>query len=216
MIFRGYPKIIIASTGRSGSTMLFNAVADSLIMHRLHIAPHTPIANFIKRLSTGYVDRIKTLPEKPYLIIKTHDICDLPPETNYKYIFVYGDSLESALSVEQMVEKKGQQWFSDHQYHLRAFGDHQDLFQKDVLAYQKQLESWLTQSEPNIVCVYYDELWDKSERFSDLLGFKVQLPPQRQRSKKPYKDNVNEQLFKRLDELRIYLKKEYESTIGHD
>jgi len=210
LAFRGYPKIIIASTGRSGSTMLFDAVVDSLIRHRFHLKRDTWISNLIKSIIAGYIDRIEKLSEEPFLVCKTHDKYEGNPDSNCKFVFIYGDPLESARSVEQTVEQEGQQWFLDHQFHLGASGDYEDLFQKDVLAYQNQLESWLTQRNANIVCIDFDDLWRKIQKLSDFLGFEVELPIKCPRRKKPNKDNINEELFKLLRNVRSRLRKEYE------
>lgn len=212
LAFRGYPKIIIASTGRSGSSMLLDAVTDSLIKHRFHTKRGTRISNLIKSIIAGYIDRIEKLSEEPFLVYKTHDIYEGNPDSNCKFIFIYGDPLESALSVQQTVEQEGQQWFLDHQFHLRACGDYADLFQKDVLAYRTQLESWLTQRNANIVCIDFDDLWVKTEELSNFLGFEVELPTKRPRREKSNKDNINESLFNLLRDVRSRLRKEYESN----
>ena len=198
--------------------MLFDAVADSLVSHRFHIKRHTQISNLIKDLSTGYVNRIDKLSEEPFLVCKTHDIYEGRCDSNYKFIFVYGDPLESARSVEQAVKKHGRQWFLEHQFHLRACGDYEDLFQEDVLAYQKQLESWLTQRDANIVCIDFDDLWSETERISNLLGFEVELPRKRPRREKPHKDNIDEKLFEFLRNVRNRLRKEYKlgAELGRD
>lgn len=215
ILFHGCPKIVIASTGRSGSTMLFEAIGDSLVAHRFHVKPDGFFAKEIKSLSMGYVDRISTLPGEPYVICKTHDTYDHPPKTDDKYVFVYGDPLDSAMSVEQVVEKEGLDWFAQHQYHLKASGGYSDLYDKDVLNYQGQIESWLTKGDRNKFCVDYEDLWGASERLSDFLGFSVKLPARRARLNKPEK-KIDVELFEKLRNFKEEMKRKYESSIEHE
>lgn len=210
LAYRGIPRIVIASTGRAGSTMLFDAIAVNLVKQRFRISRKSRISDFLKWFSTGYIDRIENLPDEPYLISKTHDLFSGSWGSGYKFIFIYGDPLESALSVEKMVKNEGQQWFLEHQFHLRANGDYDDLFQKDVLAYQAQLENWLAQRDRNIVCIDFDDLWNNEERLSDLLGFEVELPKKRPRCEKSQISSINEELFEFLRNVKSRLKSEYE------
>lgn len=212
--YLGYPKIVIASTGRAGSTMLFDAVADSLIKHRFHLSRHGRIWGLIKRLSVNYVDRIDTLPKEACLICKTHDTYSNPPRSNSRFVFVYGDPLESAMSVEKVVESEGREWFGLHQYHLKASGAYEQLYSQDVLNYEGQLISWLSEiKNENVFCVDYDDLWDEREELSRFIGFDIDLPERRQRKVKAPSAAINQAVFCRLRELKKKLKREYQSSI---
>jgi hypothetical protein len=208
--FVGCPKIVIASTGRAGSTMLFQAIADSLVQTRFGVSPESSIGKLIKRMCMGYVDRIKSLPSETCVVCKTHDTYENPAKMCAKYIFVYGDPLDSAMSVEQVVEKKGQEWFVLHQFHLKANGEYRDLYNKDVLNYQGQLETWLATTDANVLCIEYDELWSKNELLSKFIGFDIILPVRRPRIDKPKKHSVNEKLFDRLRKVKEKLKADYD------
>lgn len=212
-VFLGGQKIVITSNGRSGSTMLFDAIADSMVKHKFHLKPNTIIAKKIKRLCTGYVDRINKLPNEVCHVCKTHDIYEYLPKSNYKFIFIYGDPLDAAMSVAQEFEKKGQEWFTIYQYHLKANGKYSDLYEKDVLNYQEQLKSWLTQRNNNIMCIDYNDLWDEKESLSKFIGFNVDLPARRPRMDKPANNNINKEFFTKLRELKDSLKNDYRSAI---
>lgn len=209
-------KIVIASTGRSGSTMLFDAIADGLIAERFRVERDGLAAKLIKRLCTGYLDRISTLPSAPCFVCKTHDTYDPPQKGNHKYVFVYGDPLDSAMSVEQMVKKNGLDWFALHQYHLKANGAYSDLYEEDVLNYHGQIESWLRQANnENVFCVDYEDLWSARARLSGFLGFNVELPARRPRLDKPERE-INKDLFDKLRGFKEKMKQEYESLIERD
>jgi hypothetical protein len=208
--FPRQPKIVIASTGRAGSTMLYDAVADSLIKHKFHLRPHGMFARMIKRWCSNFVLRISSLSKETSLVCKTHDIFESPPDFECKYIFLYADPLESAKSVGQF-DPAG---FSRHQFHLRGSGDFSELYRKDVLNYQGQLESWLTQVREDIICIDYNDLWDEKKRLSKFLGFDVELPPRRSRKPKAENTNINTGLFMQLRELKHRLKVQYLSSLS--
>lgn len=193
--------------------MLFVAIADSLIADRFRAGPGGFVANSIKRLCAGYVDRISELSNAPCFVCKTHDAYENPPKGNHKYVFVYGDPLDSAMSVEQVVKENGLDWFALHQYHLKANGSYSDLYEKDVLNYRGQIESWLKQgNNKNVFCVDYEDLWDEKARLSNFLGINVELPARRPRVDKPGRE-INKDLFDKLRDFKEKMKQEYESLI---
>lgn len=213
LVFRGYPKIVVASTGRAGSTILYEAIADSLIKHRFPKNPNGAFARMIRRWCANFVVRISALPQVRYFVCKTHDVFDSPPDIECKYVFIYGDPLESAMSVQQVVESEGQAWFDIHQFHLRGNGQYSELYEKDVLNYQGQLESWLMPARENVICIDFDDLWDEVGRLSGFLGFSVDLPSKRSRKPKSPGDNINVELFMRLRNLKGRLKEQYLSSL---
>jgi hypothetical protein len=189
--------------------MLFEAIAFAFVEHRFHVSRTTVMGQMLQKLCTGYVDRIANVPDAPYVICKTHDTCEgLSPE-DCKYVFVYGDPLDSAASVKRKIESAGLEWFRLHQRHLRGVGDHHDLYKKDVLNYRGQLESWLARKDRRIICIDYDDLWDERERLSNFLGFDVVLPQRLPRQGKPDKTDVDMQLFAELRDLKQLMKKNY-------
>lgn len=206
-------KIIVASNGRAGSTMLYNAIADGFVRKKFKISAKSILGGVIKKLSIGYVDSVKDLKGEKCVIIKTHNVYEnIDNNYKYKFIFVYSDPLESAFSVDLMVKQKGIGWFYKHQNNLNASGDYSDLYKEDVLNYERQMKSWMSQNRNNIMCVAYEDLWDKIGLLSDFLGFKVELPVKRERAKKK-KDvkDINLKMFEELKKLRVLLKKKHDS-----
>jgi hypothetical protein len=140
----------------------------------------------------------------------THDLFVSPPAGHYKYIFVFADPLDSAMSVDKMVEENGESWFRSHQDHLRAVGEYRDLYTRDVLNYEGQLESWLGLRRDDVFCVEYEDLWERTDGLSSFLGFELVLPPRRPRQATPAVERGDLSLFERLRELKESMKSAYE------
>ena len=105
------------------------------------------------------------------------------------------------MSVEKMVEMHGRFWFDTHQFHLQASGDYENLYQKDVLNYERQIISWLGNSEQKVFGIQFEEIWDRVDEISEYLGFKIILPDKRERKKKPSDIKYNMKLFTHLRSL---------------
>lgn len=198
-VFNGNGRIVVASTGRAGSTMVFNSVARSLIRHRFRLDPDRGVGRNLWRVCAGFAPRLADL-NTPYpLVAKTHDLYEDPPaDKDTRFIFVHGDPLESALSVRRRVDQFGESWFRQHQLHLRAEGDLSNIFQEDVLNYEAQMRSWLLCDDPRVFCVELDALWDYQDALSSHIGFTLELEPRRTRSEKSEAVSVNHALFERL------------------
>lgn len=204
-LFSGQRPIVIASTGRSGSTMLTTALAQSLVSSRFSKLPRSLEALLIG-LSQGYVDRLHQVQQKKSPILKTHDIYDERYRDHAKYIFVYGDPLDCATSVYSIGEKRGRHWIEEHIFHLAGRGSPLDLFDIDVLNYEQQIASWGAASDA--LLLHYEDLWDRADEISKFVGFRVSLPKRRWRTEKQQPDSYNIELFERLLRLSDTLRTE--------
>jgi hypothetical protein len=194
-VFNNIPKIVIASTGRAGSTLLTEAIADAFIIKRYSWLPNG-LKRWLRKQSLVYVDRLSHIDSHTAPVIKTHD---LPLERcghNIKYIFVYGNPLDSALSVEAQMRVHGRIWGEEHIYHLRGSGEPEYLLEADVLNYEKQMESWC--SSEDVYIVHYDDLWDAVPSMSDFTNLPIDLPQRKQRKKTDNPAHFNRGLFDRL------------------
>lgn len=198
VLFGGFFPVVVASTGRSGSTMLANAVAASLIKTKFHAFP-TSLHDYIKRFSIAYLDRITDIDQFAAPILKTHDLFRKEFSDKAKFIFVYGDPLESAQSVEQMKKKRGSIWVEEHIYHLVGNGTPHDIFTEDVLNYECQMRLW--GEAKGAFLIHYDDIWNKNTQLSRFLGFDVELPKKRARSLKGEPLSYNKALFDRLKKM---------------
>jgi hypothetical protein len=200
LIFRNQPKLIITSSGRSGSTMVFNAVIEGIIINKFGSTYMKLFGSFTRDFISIYLKNLSEINSFHYIVYKNHEPYFLKYNnlTNHLYLFVYGDPLESALSVEAIVQKKGLNWFLEHQANLSGEGSYEDLYNKDILNYENIINSWLNSSESNILCIDYDDLWRNENNISNFLGFKVKLPHKKKRINKNVRE-INKELF---DELR--------------
>jgi hypothetical protein len=209
--------IVVASTGRSGSTLLVEALVESLIRSKFPWLTSEMMKRLIRRLSNGFADRLSDVAEMSCPVIKTHDVLDIVLPTEWKVIFIFGDPLESARSVERIAVERGYWWFEHHLYRLRSKGRLQDLFHADVLNYESQIRSWCDPQLPNVLLVPYDRLWDSVRGISEFVGFPVVLPKRMERARKVGNRPYDERLFERLKQVEgeaIHAAEQRSQSIG--
>lgn len=200
VIFSEKKPIIIASTGRSGSSLLFRSVVEGYIKRRrptlARLFPKT-----MRKLAGAFIARLDDIESMARPVGKTHDLFTDACASNATVIFIYGDPLESALSVENQVKKNGASWFDHHVFHLRSRGRSSDLYQADVLNYRNQMDSWVTTKRENVLVLHYDQLWEMKNEISHFLGFEVSIPLRRQRSAKSLPNEYSLAMFDSLRKL---------------
>lgn len=204
--------IVVASTGRAGSTLLVNAISEAYINNYFKEYPAF-FKNQMANLTTSYANQLleSDISMSGAPILKTHDLDRLDKQIELKKVFIFTDPLDSALSVMEQIKQKGSSWGKRHLFHLQSSGNLSDLFQVDILNYEIILDSW---KKSNAFIVHYDDLWSRVDCLSDYLQFDVVLPSRKPRKviKKP--NNINTILFDDLqkicDECRDFsLKKEF-------
>lgn len=205
MLFYGVKPIVVASNGRSGSTLLFDAIAQGLIAHRFQVDPESRLKGFLNKHVKKYIDRLSDIEKTRSPVLKTHDLFDTRYADAARYVYIYGDPMEAAQSVEAMVMENGKVWLDAHLYHLCSSGKLEDLYQKDILNYERQLTSWLPREGDNVFVVQYDELWDRADELSRFLGFRVCLPMRQSRAIKVPPAKYDAAMFAHLrDVMRRY------------
>lgn len=197
-------KIVVASSGRSGSTLLYRAITEGFVQQQFPKLAKTPLYQSLCRSSKAFAVSLTQVATHPRPILKTHAPFDPAFQNDARYLFVFGDPLESALSVRQMAQKEGPEWFTQHLVHLHGEGEFSQLLQADVLNYQQQLESWANADPQQVMLVHYDDLWAKQQALSDFVGFHIPLPARRERKKKSLDLPINQPLF---EELRALMRK---------
>lgn len=195
--------IVVASSGRSGSTMLTISITQSLIEQRFKVAPLW-VKRWLVPRSNVFISRLSASRLQSFPVIKTHDLRD-NAGIQAKYIFVYGDPLESALSAHDMGKKIGVTWTDEHIYNLHGHGTPFEILDRDVLNYEGQLKSW--GSAEDVFIVHFEDLWNKTAELSAFVGFPVQLPQKRDRTVKNNLQPYNKELFSRLKNLEGALRK---------
>ncbi|MGI9201744.1 MAG: hypothetical protein ACR2QL_11835, partial [Woeseiaceae bacterium] len=205
IFFSGTQPVVIASSGRAGSTLLFEAVASSATAERFAFLPKV-LRGYLQRIASETLVRISDIESLNAPFLKTHDLFRPEFANSAKYIFVFGQPLEAAKSVALMGEKHGSAWIEEHIYHLAGQGVPYEVLDKDVLNYEAQLKSW--GNAEGVFVVHYDDLWDKSEDLSQFLGFDLALPARRDRTQKQLPSSTNEALFDRLEHIEQELRAE--------
>ena len=195
-LFSTKGRIIVASTGRSGSTLLYDAIVNSYLRKNrftksLHLGNY-----YIKKILSGYIADASEISRLSPLIAKTHSFYSMGCECNNRIVFIFGNALESAISVSYMCKINGNSWGQQHLKHLSSEKNLDDLFMKDILNYEAILKSWM--SVPGVFLIHYDDLWRFSAQLSKFIGFKVDLPVRKSRADKEFPAILNKDLFERL------------------
>lgn len=198
VVFLSPKPVVVSSTGRAGSTMLFDALRLGFIRSRYGVDESSLIGSFLLKLSSVYSDRLSDVAGSPFPVHKTHALYDPKYRDMARYVFIYGDPLESAQSVELMMRKEGMEWFEKHLDHLESSGAFPELYQRDILRFEDQLRSWMGVSRESVFVVSYEDLWDKQAEIARFVGFDFVLPDRRPRTKKEAPENYNTELFDRL------------------
>lgn len=195
--------IVVSSSGRSGSTLLCEAIAKDYINHHLGLKPRSFIGGWLSIFARCFVDRLEQVKSTKSPVQKTHALFETEYLDDARYIFVYGLPLDSALSVRQVTQKRGGRWFEKHLFHLQSDSqpDVRNVLLEDILNYEKQLRTWLSTKHPNVMPIYYEDLWDKQNEISEFVGFPVSLPERVPRADKTMVSEYNSVLFDRLSDL---------------
>ena len=173
-----YPPIIVASMGRSGSTLIYDAVRHSRAERW-----GKPFSGLAARIMSDTAWDLQHESFRNGVVYKTHGLAyELPAGSNAKVIFLFGPASDSALSVLACREKYGDEWIQEHLEHLRANGSFEEIGEKDVLRFADQLDGWTGQHDAKRLILHYDAIWDHQELISEFCGFPVNLPARRPRS----------------------------------
>lgn len=173
-----WPPILCASMGRSGSTLVFNAVRRGQAKARFHSDDRLPL-----QLVTSDAWRPSQVNFHQGVVYKTHAPAgEMPATFGGKVVFVFGLPSEAALSVLRCREVLGESWIKTHFFHLASLGTISDLTEWDVLGYERQIVSWRESNAGPRIMIRYESLWEKQPELEAFLGFPVSLPPKRIRS----------------------------------
>ncbi|MBT8474502.1 MAG: hypothetical protein HKO95_06020 [Rhodobacteraceae bacterium] len=170
------PGIIVASIGRSGSTLLYRSVAEAMSMARF------------SRIRGRVFDEAWDLADSTLLrgtVYKTHDHpAALAGRQDLRSLFVFGQPSDIARSVVNQRATHGDAWVAEHLAHMHADGPYEALFERDVLRLESQLDAWSTFTASPVLCVRYEALWDALDEIRAFTGLPVELPERRERESK--------------------------------
>lgn len=193
--FRSHKPILVASMGRSGSTLCWRAISEALVINKFGAAGSLFRKYLAKRIRSEAWD-LRTDRIFPGRVYKTHALADeLPSDFDGRIVFLFGCASDAALSVVSCRQRYGEDWVSEHFQHLRAIGSFDELGNYDVLQFEKQIETWTNLEGHNIICLRYEKLWDNVSALSEFLGFNVELPERRIRTTHNLQNLHNSDLF---------------------
>ena len=182
------PKIIVASMGRCGSSIVHDAISRAVADR---ILPGFKYRQSI--ISDVAWEPLETIFQNG-LVYKTHAF---PEEfkhvKNVKFIFVYGPASDSAISILSCKYRKSSDWIKEHLKNLRANGPIEDIVHTDVARFKEQIEKWT--SHENTFPIEYSSLWKRQKEMENFLGFKIDLPLRRNRE--------STKLVSKVDQLKI-------------
>lgn len=165
--------IIVASSGRAGSTMLFHSVLKSKYRCKVNRKyAQRPLFHLhqLAGIKTGRV-------------YKTHLLYDRLKDLDADIIFVYDDYGSTLSSFAGCIDKFGIPWAQQHIRNLESkCTDPSQLGLEDILNYEQQLKQYVLQNVPargSLVAIPYEYLWKVD--LTKLLGFPIKLPKHRPR-----------------------------------
>jgi hypothetical protein len=166
------PPTIVASMGRSGSTLVYNAIVDGIAGARFSY-----LGYFGRRLVGGEAWNLDLAILANGTVYKTHDFpYRVTSGDRTKAIFLYRRPSDTILSLYRCMERDGRGWIDAHFVHLHASGRFEDLLTRDVLRYEEQISSWLNADNVEVLGLRYETLWDHADLISEFLGVEIVLP----------------------------------------
>ena len=174
--------LLVASLGRSGSTMLFRALSAASIkvgVRRVKRVMARAVRSHLWRLDPDIMEQ--------GIIYKTHDV---PPKDkridSLKCVYLFADPYDVIPSVVRKTETSGCGWLKRHADHLGGELDSvKELFEGDVLDLEGNFDAWTSVEHCDLFAVRYDSVWDYQAKLSEFVGFTVELPPRRARKSSP-------------------------------
>lgn len=152
--------IIVASMGRCGSTMVYNAIHSHGFKNTTFLTSFKDCFIF----ANGSV-------------YKTHDY---PPKylpCNVKLIYMFGNPMDIVTSTNNKINW----WGKTHHKHIGSdlFRENDDLFIKDTLQLYKHYKSWYRPQRFTFLSIKYEALFCRNNReiLNEFVGFDLQLPP---------------------------------------
>lgn len=177
LLLRRDPAIFVASIGRSGSTMVFEALNSARGQY-----------------SRLFREDISTRDLRPSLVYKTHDFPESAPrDGSIKVVFLFGSASDSVRSAIQR-DAREPGFLSQHLIHLKSDMNPADVTTHDVMRIADQLDAWSTCKGLEVLGLRFETVWDHEDALRDFTGLDVTLPPRRNRQSKPLAPDVEAQI----------------------
>lgn len=224
-----FRKVIIASTGRSGSTFLRHNLAYSFINEYLRIPykfQNPDLKEYIGGTNTTFKrNQLSFLDHKIFsstmswantvdysnlsgkkIFIKTHDRYRIK-DSVVKYIFIFRDPLAILTSILTKIDNSDTDFISSHLINLNANYNIDSILEKDVLNYIDLSNSYIkNKNEGNIFFVNFEDLENSSELLSDFLGFTIKIKKLKNKPYHPKTKMIKRELMEQLQATYTELK----------
>lgn len=170
--------IVVASCGRSGSTMLTESLALSSIEYGV---------GYIEKKMADAVTKwdwdLKTENLERGYIHKTHDY---PPKSieieGAKFIYVYADPYEVVYSTIRKSREEGQEWIREHAKHMKSeICSVEEIIKADALGLENNFDAWRNISSKNVMILNYENIWNRRGEISEFVGYDVEIPKKKER-----------------------------------
>lgn len=182
-----YP-ILVNSYGRSGSTLLTDAIVTSSIETKSYF-----LQKIISRSLQKRAFDLENTTLTNNTVYKTHDY---PPKQNFninlRMLYTFADPIDVILSLIRIYEANKKEWIKDHYQHLKVeyINNFWEILNTDQLCLEKHIDTWLNEDRFPIAFIKYETMWNHVEDISDFLGFQIKLPPYRARKSKKQKKEI--------------------------
>ena len=172
--------IVVASFGRAGSTLVFEAVSRAMTRARFGTAVD-PLFRLFRSDAFGEVPGGL----RRGVTYKTHAYPEmLAGQEDVRTIFLFGSAVDAALSVHDQKALRGEAWVRLHFAHLQRPYRYDDLLREDVLGFRDQCIAWMGHDRSPVLCLRYEAIWDHADTLAAFTGLKIALPERRPRAEK--------------------------------
>jgi len=184
------PSFVVASFGRSGSSMLQDVVASGLASRRFGTS-----RPFFRKACAGAAWDLRGARFERGVTYKTHDYPHaLKGRDAAKAIFIFGSAVDAARSA-YVLGRRERAWMRGHAQNLKRPGvAAEDLLQRDALGFLDQARAWSNFTGVPTLCVRFEEIWDRVDRLREFTGLPLVLPPRRERTSKVVPPDVEKKL----------------------
>jgi hypothetical protein len=166
--------IVVASSGRAGSSLLAGAIVDGVAAHR---------RTKKRRVYSEAAFEPTGVKFRSGIVYKTHALPkEFPIDRPIKFVFVFGRPSDTVVSLLAARIRQGRQWMEDHFRHMRGRGHPDDLVEKDVFGIGHQIEQWSNAEQFDVLCIKYEGLWRHAGEIASFLHVPFEMPPFRARS----------------------------------
>jgi len=174
-----YP-VVVASCGRSCSTLLTHYIAKSAAKINLKIGSYVASHGLVM-----YEWDIEDVEPKKGLVYKTHDY---PPSRksgkfqNVKFVYTYSDPYEIIPSLIRKENELGASWIRGHANRLKkSVSKVEEAYNNDVFGLEYNFDSWVNCGYLDVICLRRDCIWSEKEKIEEHIGTDIKLPSMRDR-----------------------------------